>query len=161
MALTSAQTRDSVYLSNLINNLSKQREQALRQNETTYRQNHRLLQQHNALNGMNGGNEETSHVRLLGQRNTAAQAIGAQYDPDIAVAQSYLDKIKARKAKLGSGSYKSSGSTNPPLSREGAIRTAYAARDDSKVSADTYATALVRLGYANDYIEKKLAERGY
>lgn len=104
MALTAAQMNDSAYLANMINKLAAQKTNALRDNEMTTQQNMRRLREANALNGINGGFEESNYARLLAGQNAARATIGDTYDPQIAEYQILLDQLRAlQAASSGSG----------------------------------------------------------
>ena len=99
MDLTAAQIKDKIYLQSLIDNLQQQREESLRQNEINKNNNLRLLRQTNALNGLNGGVEESSYARLLSGYNKGAASINAEFNPQLALAQAYL----AQASRAGGG----------------------------------------------------------
>lgn len=103
MALTQAQLGNSIYLTNMIKNLQRQREEALRQNDVTKNMNLRLLRQTNALNGLNGGIEESSYARLLSGANKGAADINAQFMPQIAEYKAYLSALNAAPRRGGGG----------------------------------------------------------
>lgn len=103
MALSSAQLGDSIYLTNMINNLTRQKEESLRQNEITKNMNLRLLRHTNAMNGLNGGVEESSYARLLAGANRGAADIFAQFDPMIAEYRAYLAALAAGAGSGGGG----------------------------------------------------------
>ena len=116
MALTAQQLNDDVYLTNMIQNLQRQREQSLRQNEMRKQQDIRQLRQLNQRNGINGGFEESNYARLLARAGQGADSINAQYNPQIAEYQGYLDAWRQRQnagsgtGGSGSGSRRSSSS---------------------------------------------------
>ena len=96
--LSDQQMNDSIYLQNMINNLSAQRTNLLRQNEMNTQQNMRKLREANARNGISGGFEESNYARLLAGQNAARADIDFQYSPDIAQYQAYLDRLRALQA---------------------------------------------------------------
>lgn len=142
MALSAAQMADANYLTSLINSLNKQkqaaleqntisRENNLRQNNMNLQQNMRRLREANMTNGINGGFEESNYARLLAGANSGAAGIrqqsdenaykiGAQFDPQIAEYQGYLDALRAAQAAAaaaaagggGGGGGRSSGTSS-------------------------------------------------
>ena len=104
MALTQAQLNDNIYLTNMIQNLQRQREASLRQNEMRKQQDIRHLRQLNQRNGINGGFEESNYARLLARAGQGADSINAQFNPQIAEYQGYLDAWKQRQGAGSSGS---------------------------------------------------------
>lgn len=117
MALTNAQMRDRVYLQNMLSTLNRLKTNGLRAAETTSQKNARLLTHMNARNGINGGAEETSYVRLLQDKNSAVNSINAQYDPQIAEVQGALDILNARRSSGGRGRTQMT-TTITPLTRQ-------------------------------------------
>lgn len=102
--LSNQQMNDSIYLQNMINNLTAQRTNLLRQNEMNTQQNMRKLREATARNGIGGGFEESNYARLLAGQNAARADIDFQYSPDIAQYQSYLDRLRAlQAASVGGG----------------------------------------------------------
>ena len=98
-----SQLDNSVYLTSMIQNLRRQRQEALRQNEVGKNMNLRLLKQTNALNGHNGGIEESSYARLLAGANKGRSDILAQFNPQIAQYKAYLAALSAGGSGSGGG----------------------------------------------------------
>lgn len=118
MALTKSQMGNRVYLQTALENLRKQQDDALRANETTFRQNQRLLGQYNAMNGIrSSGMDESAYVRLLQGRNAGQTSINSQYAPQMAELQGYLDILNARRSSGGRRRSQQTDTDITPLTR--------------------------------------------
>lgn len=103
MALTNTQKKDATYLASLLENTKQQREKALRDATVNTQQALRRVKQYNALNGFQGGPEESSYLLVHSKGNADIAAINAQFNPLIAEYQTYLDAIRAQQAARGGG----------------------------------------------------------
>ncbi len=102
MALTKAQMNDAVQLAQLIDQTKKAKSDSLRQIDVGTRQALRRVRQNNALNGINGGWEESTYLRAQSGANANRAAVLAQYDPLLTEYQGYLDRLNARRAASSS-----------------------------------------------------------
>ena len=151
MALTAAQMNNSAYLANMINKLAAQKTNALRGNEMTTQQNMRRLREANALNGINGGFEESNYARLLAGQNAARATIGDTYDPQINEYQGYLDALRAAQSAAAAAAEKYRPANDPN------VYTGTAAT--SNLASSLMARALWNRGYTSQAVDDAVTNR--
>lgn len=155
MALTNTQKKDATYLASLLENTKQQREKALRDATVNTQQALRRVKQYNALNGFQGGPEESSYLLVNSKGNADIAAINAQFNPLIAEYQAYIDALRSRGSGGGVVARRQATSAPVGLVDYQNLGGTQAARDAAR--AGTIA-GMRRSGYTDDQILGTLSE---